>query len=201
MEPAHTDRPKLSPRFDAAVLYASDLHRKQVRKGSDIPYVSHLLGVAALLLEEGGDEDEAIAALLHDAVEDQGGWPTLEAIRGRFGDRVARIVEACSDCDADPGMTWRERKERFIARIRHEPAEVRRVAIADKLYNARSILVDYRRVGEAVWHRFRGGKDGTLWYYRQLVDAFRAAGSDFMVDELDRVVTEIEYLVAPEQPA
>jgi len=192
--------PALTTRFQKAIEYAASLHTGHMRKGSDIPYVAHLLGVTALVLEEGGDEDEAIAALLHDAVEDQGGRATLEVIRQRFGDRVAGIVEACSDSDTIPRPPWRQRKEKYIAGIRHEPAEVRRVSLADKLYNARAILADYRRVGERVWERFNGGKDGTLWYYRELAKAFRETGSEFMAEELDRVVTQLERLAGAKQP-
>ena len=188
--------PVLTTRFQKAIEYAAFLHTGQMRKGSDIPYIAHLLGVTALVLEEGGDEDEAIAALLHDAVEDQGGQATLEEIRKRFGARVARIVEACSDSDTIPKPPWRERKERYIAHIRHAPPEVRRVSLADKLYNARAILADYRRVGERVWERFNGGKDGTLWYYRELAKAFCEVGPQFMAEELDRVVAELEKVVA-----
>jgi GTP pyrophosphokinase len=184
----------LTSRFDRALQFASELHSGQVRKGSTVPYVSHLLSVASLVLEDGGDEDEAIAGLLHDAVEDQGGQPTLQEIRRRFGDRVARIVESCTDADTTPKPPWRERKERYLVHIASAPADARRVSSADKLHNARSILLDYRTHGEAVWARFRGGKDGTLWYYRALVTAFRAGGAGPLVRELERVVTALEGL-------
>ena len=190
----------LTTRFQKAIEYAASLHTGQMRKGTDIPYIAHLLGVTALVIEDGGDEEEAIAALLHDAVEDQGGPATLEVIRQRFGERVARIVEACSDSDTIPKPPWRERKEKYIARIRNEPPEVRQVSLADKLYNARAILADFRRVGDKVWERFNGGKDGTLWYYRELVKAFREVGPHFMAEELDRVVTELEHLAGAKQP-
>ncbi len=184
----------LTQRFDDALVFASRLHARQIRKGTKVPYVSHLLGVAALVLEAGGDEDEAIAALLHDAVEDQGGLPTLETIRRRFGDRVAGIVEACTDADTTPKPPWRGRKERYVAHIAGAEADARRVSAADKLYNARAILVDYRTLGEPLWDRFSGGKEGTLWYYRALVSAFQSAGSSWLVEELGRVVTELERL-------
>ncbi len=196
MDPINTKRPKLKSRFDRALRYAAKLHRTQIREGGKVPYLAHLLGVAALVLEEGGDEDEAIAALLHDAVEDRGGRRRLEDIHRRFGERVARIVEACSDSDTIPKPPWGERKERYLARIRHEPADVRRVSLADKLYNARSILADYRRVGEKIWKRFTGRKAGTLWYYRELVKTFRETGPHFMAKELGRVVTELERLAS-----
>ncbi len=184
----------LTSRFDEALHYASRLHAGQVRKSTTIPYVSHLLSVASLVLEDGGDEDEAIAGLLHDAVEDQGGKPTLEEIRRRFGERVAGIVEACTDADTVPKPPWRERKERYVAHIAQAPADARRVSSADKLHNARAILLDHRTHGDAVWGRFSGGKDGTLWYYRALVQAFRGGGPGRLVEELDRVVTELEGL-------
>jgi len=191
--------PALTTRFEQALQYAASLHAGQMRKGTGIPYLAHLMGVSALVLEEGGDEDEAIAALLHDAVEDQGGQATLEEVRKRFGERVARIVEACSDSDTIPRPPWRERKERYITHIRHAPPDVRRVSLADKLYNARAILADYRRVGEKVWERFTGGRDGTLWYYRELAKAFRDVGPHFMAEELDRVVTQLERLAGAKQ--
>jgi len=184
----------LSHRYAEAFAYAEALHARQVRKGTNVPYLSHLMSVSALVLEDGGDEEEAIAGLLHDAVEDQGGRATLEEIRRRFGEKVARIVLACSDSDAEPKPPWRERKERYVAHIRHADAEVRRVSSADKLHNARSILADYRMIGDALWGRFTASKDETLWYYRSLVAAFRSAGAGRLVEELDLVVTELERL-------
>ena len=187
--------PILDRRFLEAVEYATRLHARQARKGTRVPYVAHLLGVASIVLAEGGDEDMAIAALLHDAVEDQGGRPTLREIERRFGKRVARLVEACTDADTTPKPPWKDRKVRYIAAIRHEPADARLISAADKLHNARDILADYRQHGDEVWKRFRGGREGTLWYYRALVEAFRAAGGNRLVDELDRVVTELERQV------
>ena len=187
--------PVLDQRFLDGLAYATKLHARQARKGTRVPYVSHLLGVASIVLAEGGDEDMAIAALLHDAVEDQGGRPTAEEIERRFGKRVAQLVEACTDADTVPKPPWKERKTRYIEAVRHEPADARLISAADKLHNARYILADYRQHGEEVWKRFRGGRDGTLWYYRALVDAFRAAGGNRLVDELDRVLTELEQLV------
>jgi (p)ppGpp synthase/HD superfamily hydrolase len=188
--------PLLDQRFLDGLAYATKLHAQQARKGTRVPYVAHLLGVASIVLAEGGDEDMAIAALLHDAVEDQGGKPTLREIERRFGKRVARLVEACTDADTIPKPPWKERKTRYIAAIRHEPADARLISAADKLHNGRDILADYRQHGDAVWKRFRGGREGTLWYYRALLDAFRAAGGNRLVDELDRVVTELEQQVA-----
>ena len=196
MDQAGSRAPKVSPRFEHALQYAASLHAGQERKGTNVPYVAHLMSVAALVLEDGGDEDEAIAALLHDAVEDQGGQPTLEQIRQRFGQRVAGIVEGCTDRDTSPKPPWRQRKEQYLAYLRHTSAEVRRVSSADKLHNARAILADFRQVGDALWQRFQGDKEGTLWYYRSLVTVFREAGSGLIVEELDRVVTELERLVS-----
>ncbi len=186
--------PLLSPRFEQALVFACQLHARQLRKGTDIPYVSHLLAVSSLVLENGGDEDGAIAALLHDAVEDQGGLPTLAEIRNRFGERVAAIVEGCTDADTIPKPPWRERKERYIAHVGHALPEVQRVSAADKLHNARSIVRDLRRDSAGVWARFNGGRDGVLWYYRSLTTVFLGAGVGFLADELDRVVTEMERL-------
>lgn len=182
----------LSERFDNALLLASDLHRKQQRKGTGAPYLSHLLGVASLVLEHGGDEDEAIGALLHDAVEDQGGAPTLAVIRKQFGDRVADIVAGCTDADTIPKPPWKERKETYLAHIRTAAPSVRLVSNADKLHNARAILNDYREVSEALWDRFNSGVDELVWYYRSLADVFLATSDNALARELDRVVREIE---------
>jgi len=184
-----------SKRLQQAFTYAYDLHADQRRKGKDVPYISHLMGVAAIVLEQGGTENEAIAALLHDAVEDQGGKPTLEEIRKRFGDEVADIVEGCTDAETEPKPEWRGRKEKYIAHLREAGPSVRLVAAADKLYNARTILEDYRNVGDHVWERFLGGKDGTLWYYRSLANTLREIGPSTLADELGRVVSELEQLV------
>lgn len=188
--------PMLSAHFDDALVYASQLHRDQLRKGTDIPYVSHLLAVTAIVLEHGGTEVEAIAALLHDAVEDQGGSETREKIRERFGNNVAAIVDGCSDADTRPKPPWCERKKRYIAHVVEAPRSVRLVSAADKLHNARAILADYRQLGETLWSRFNGGRDGTLWYYRALADAFRAVEPNALSEELDRIVTELELLAA-----
>ena len=155
----------LSSHFTEALVYATQLHAGQVRKGTQIPYVAHLLGVTALVLEAGGDEDEAIAALLHDAVEDQGGWETLTEIQKRFGDRVADIVEGCSDAYTQPKPPWRERKESYLAHLIDASQEVRRVSLADKLHNARSIYRDLQEYGTDIFEKFKGGKSGTLWYF------------------------------------
>lgn len=184
----------LTQRFTEALTYATELHAKQIRKGSGVPYISHLLGVASIALEHGANEDEAIAALLHDAIEDQGGAATREEICRRFGDIVTEIVDGCTDTDITPKPPWRQRKETYIAHIPTASASVRLVSCADKLHNARSILNDYRILGDSLWERFKGGKEGTLWYYRSMVEAFRIAGSTPLVEELERVVVEVEKL-------
>ena len=199
----------LSEKFNDALVYAARLHREQPRKGRDIPYIGHLLGVASLVLEAGGDEEMAIAALLHDAVEDQGGHPRLEEIKKIFGERVAHIVHGCTDSyeiDPDRKPPWCERKEKYVAHVEEEAdRDVRLVAAADKVHNARAILSEHYQVGDAVFERFAGKKQGTLWYYRALLDAFRAAESrdgdadeeaansrKRLLDELARVVEELE---------
>ena len=184
----------LSTRFEEALVFAARLHGEQIRKGTVIPYIAHLLGVTSIVLEHGGNEDEAIAALLHDAIEDQGGASTREEIRRRFGETVVAIVNGCTDAEVIPKPPWKARKEAYIAHMAHASSSVRLVSAADKLHNARAILADYRVLGDALWIRFNGGKAGTLWYYRSLVSAFRARGTTPLVEELDRVVSEIEDL-------
>jgi (p)ppGpp synthase/HD superfamily hydrolase len=186
---------QLTQRFKEALDYALELHGDQQRKGSDTPYVAHLLAVASLVLEDGGDEEQAIAALLHDAPEDQGGRETLEAIRQRCGDRVADIVHGCTDTYETPKPPWRQRKEDYLEHLKIAPVEVRRVSLADKLHNARSILTDLLRSGEDVWERFNGGKDGTLWYYRSLLVVFRSRSDSPLVTELGWVLQRIESLI------
>ena len=182
----------LGPRFQDALQYAASLHAEQLRKGTAIPYVSHLLSTCALVLESGGDEDEAVAALLHDAVEDQGGPPVLAEIERRFGPGVASIVAACTDSDAVVKPPWRPRKEAYIAQLRHAPLPVLRVSCADKLHNARSIMADLRPQGEALWPRFSGGRDGTLWYYETLAELFTASSLGPLAEELQRTVAEMK---------
>ena len=189
----------LSPRFDQALHYAVLIHAFQKRKDTEIPYLAHLLGVASIALEHGANEDEAIGALLHDAGEDAGGVGRIQDIRLRFGEAVADIVQGCTDAVIIPKPPWRKRKEDYIAHIPKASASVRLVSASDKLHNARAILRDLRRLGDALWSRFTGGKEGTLWYYRALVTAFREAGSDELIEELDRVVSEIEQLAATER--
>ena len=189
---------RLSGRFEEALAWAAELHRDQRRKGSDIPYVSHLLAVAALVIEHADDEDQAIAALLHDAIEDQGGLETRDEILRRFGEGVTGIVEGCTDSHADPKPPWKERKEAYIAGIGRKSASIRLVSSADKLHNARCILSDYRALGDEVWQRFQAGKEDTLWYYREVTTALLRSGRTPLVDELERVVGEIERLAGLE---
>jgi len=184
----------LTDRFNEALSYAEHAHRTQKRKGGEIAYVAHLLSVCALVLEYGGSEDQAIAALLHDAVEDQGGHARLAEIRDKFGERIAIIVADCSDAFIEPKPPWKERKEQYIAALaKHGPA-VRLVSCADKLHNARAILRDYEDMGDALWSRFKGGKEGTLWYYRSLVDQYISLDVGNLAVELNRVVTQLEKL-------
>lgn len=184
----------MTDRFDRALVFASELHRQQRRRGSEVPYVAHLLAVAAIVMEHGGDEDEAVAALLHDAIEDQGGRETRDEIRRRFGERVTTIVEACTDSWTVPKPPWESRKRAYLERLATGSVSARLVSAADKLHNARSVLGDYRNVGEQLWQRFEGRREGTLWYYRSVVDALARSGRTPLVDELERVVSEIERL-------
>lgn len=201
MSDPEATEPKLTGRFDDALLYASQLHRWQLRKGTDVPYLSHLLGTCSLVLDDGGDEDEAIAALLHDAVDDQGGIPTLNEIRRRYGPRVATIVEQCTDHDpAKDRPEWHVRKQAYIEDLPNRP-ECHRVALADKLFNAHALLADYHRAGDAIWQRFSAGRE-VLWYLRELANTFTEVSKSPMADELEQVVSELEEMAAAAlQPA
>jgi (p)ppGpp synthase/HD superfamily hydrolase len=179
-------------KFEEALPYAARLYQDQTRKGTNTPYVTHLLAVAAIVGENGGTEDETVAALLHDAPEDRGGRERLEDIRARFGDAVAEIVDGCTDTYEDPKPAWRPRKEAYVADVAEASPSIQLVSAADKLHNARSILADLRALGDELWERFTGGKEGTLWYYRALVEAYASNGANPVVEELDRVVREIE---------
>lgn len=185
----------LTNRFTDALRYATELHSGQFRKGTTIPYISHAMAVSSIVLEYGADEDEAIAAVLHDTVEDCGGAPVLAEILRRFGPHVANIVAGCTDTDVVPKPPWRPRKEAYLAHLRDASPSVRLVSSADKLHNARAILAAYRDIGEELWPRFNATRDETLWYYRFLVETFAAHGRNRLVDELDRTVNEIERLV------
>lgn len=186
---------KLTPRFERALLFATRKHAGQFRKGTPAPYISHLMGVAGLVLEAGGDEDLAIAALLHDVVEDCGGEKMLKEVRRRFGKRVAHVVDGCTDTYEDPKPPWRQRKQEYIDHLRTADDDVHLVSAADKLHNSRHILADYYQDGEVIWQRFNGGREGTLWYYRTLLKEFRRRTPNRIVNEFGRVVKELEARV------
>lgn len=186
-------KPMLGDRFEVALVMMYRLHRSQVRKGSPVPYVAHLLGVAALVLEDGGDEDEAIAALLHDAMEDQG--LRRDVLRLRFGDRVCEIVEGCTEPVEVPRLPWRERKLLHLAKVEGATVSVRRVTMADKLHNVRSFLAEYERFGPGLWGRFGGGREGTIWYYREMVSRLRVGERSGMMRSLLVNVERLEQLV------
>ena len=191
--------PKLGLRLQRAFRYAAEKHAGQTRKQTAVPYLSHLMAVASLVLEAGGDEDMAIAALLHDVVEDCGGMPRLREVRGQFGARVAKIVEGCTDSFGEPKAEWVERKKDYLRELKHADAETRLVSASDKLHNVRTILADYRRDGESIWERFTGRKEGTLWYYRALSDEYQRRGSNRNTRELEIAVAQLESAVAREQ--
>jgi (p)ppGpp synthase/HD superfamily hydrolase len=187
----------VSPRFHDALAYASTLHAKQARKGTQIPYVAHLLAVASIVMESGGTEDEAIAALLHDAAEDQGGEKTVEEIRSRFGDTVAHIVAECSDTFADPKPEWSKRKRDYIERLLTADQSTLLVSAADKLHNARATLRDLREHGTSVWERFSATPGQTRANYRALVGAYEEATQDkrrtAIVRELRELVDQMQF--------
>ena len=192
-------QPLLSPRFEKALVYANRLHACDKRKGTSVPYVAHLLGVCALVLSDGGSEEEAVAALLHDALEDHPNETSREEIGKRFGARVLSIVEDCTDTPPDykggDKPPWRQRKESYVEHIRSSDSRSHRVALADKLNNITSTIVDYRRHGESVWERFNAGKEDQVWLYRTLVEAFREAGvKGPMFDEFAKVVKELDRM-------
>ena len=181
-----------SERFFTAVRYAADAHAGQLRKGTTIPYFSHLMGVASIVIDAGGDEDEAIAALLHDAPEDAGGRERLADIRAKFGDRVARIVESCTDAWGTPKPPWHERKRAYLEHAKRLQPDELRVSAADKVHNAYAILRDLRTHGDSVWTRFKAPASDVLWYYEALVKSYREAGGGPLIDELARIVRGLE---------
>lgn len=200
MPETFTDDPLTTDRFDEALVYAARHHRRQLRKGGRIPYVAHLLAVASIVLEMETSEDEAIAALLHDVIEDGGGMEAHAEITARFGSDVARIVLANSDSTTGEPVKapWHERKRAYLASIAHERPDELRVSLADKLHNARSIVLDHRDVGDELWSRFStGSADDVRWYYRGLADAFAARADDLgpggrrALAELERTVDEL----------
>src|SRR5258708_13350107 len=187
--------PHLGPRLQRAFRYAAEKHAGQTRKQSAVPYLSHLMAVASLVLEAGGDEDMAIAALLHDVVEDCGGMPRLREVRKQFGPRVAKIVEGCTDSFGDPKPEWMERKKNYLGEVKHADIETRLVSAADKLHNVRTILADYRQDGESVWKRFSGKREGTLWYYRALSDEYPRRNPNPITQEPQIATRELERAV------
>jgi (p)ppGpp synthase/HD superfamily hydrolase len=186
---------KLGARLQRAFRYAAEKHAGQTRKQTAVPYLSHLMAVSSLVLEAGGDEDMAIAALLHDVVEDCGGMPRLREIRKQFGSRVAKIVEGCTDSYVIPKPEWLQRKKDYLRELKHADAETRLVSASDKLHNVRTILADYRVQGEDVWKRFTGKREGTLWYYRALSDEYQRRNPNRITGELEIAVAELERAV------
>jgi (p)ppGpp synthase/HD superfamily hydrolase len=188
--------PHLGVRLQKAFRYAAEKHAGQTRKQTAVPYLSHLMAVTSLVLEAGGDEDMAIAALLHDVVEDCGGAPRLREVRKLFGQRVAKIVEGCTDSFSDPKLPWIVRKNEYLERLRHEDEETRLVSASDKLHNVRTVIADHRTDGEKIWRRFSGKRDGTLWYYRALNQEFqRGRKKNRTTRELGIAVAELNRIV------
>jgi (p)ppGpp synthase/HD superfamily hydrolase len=182
----------LTQRFDEAFHYAHDVHGAQTRRNTGVPYMAHLMGVASIVLDDGGSEDEAVAALLHDAAEDHGGRTRLDDIRARFGGQVARIVEDCTDSWTTPPEPWLVRKRKYAEHARTLGASSLRVSAADKVHNTYAILRDLRNIGEQVWDRYEASPDDVVSYYQSLVRSYREAGGGRLVDELERIVRGIE---------
>ena len=184
---------RMTERLTAAFRYAAQLHATQLRKGTPVPYIAHLMAVAAIVLEHGGRENQVIAALLHDAIEDHPrDGATRQEIREQFGPEVLAMVEDCTDADTHPKPPWQDRKERYIARLPGTSREAKLVSLADKVHNARTILNDFIQVGDELWDRFMGAKDGTLWYYRTLADVYTREYPGPLAQELESVVSELE---------
>ena len=194
MKRAAPKPPRLGPRLQKAFRYAAEQHEGQTRKQTAVPYLSHLMAVTSLVLEGGGDEDLAIAALLHDVVEDCGGRPRLREVRKLFGARVAKIVEGCTDSFSDPKLPWLVRKTEYLQNLKHEDADTRLVSASDKLHNVRTITADYRIDGESIWKRFSGGREGTLWYYHALHEEFQRRKPNRITRELAIALNELETL-------
>jgi len=186
---------QLTDRFEQALIYAYHLHRHQVRKVSSVPYISHLLSVAALVLEDGGNEDEAIAALLHDAIEDQGGLPTRAAIYEQFGEQVGAIVDGCTEWDELPKPPWKVRKLRYLENLRWASSSVRRVSLADKLHNLRSLLSDWQMSGDRIWLEFNSPPAEMLWFYQSLMHAYSNLNENRMMEDFKQAVTELRQRV------
>jgi GTP pyrophosphokinase len=186
--------PRLTEKFGRALTYASHLHGGKLRKKTRIPDIGHVLGVTAIALEYGANETEAIAALLHDAAEDAGGRQRLQDIRRKFGPTVAKIVDGCTDTYDDPKPAWLERKKKYVNHVRHAPISTKLVSAADKLQNVRSLLRNYCDEGDRLWKRYSCGKQGALWYYRALVNAFTGKRIKPLVRDLNLVVSELERI-------
>jgi (p)ppGpp synthase/HD superfamily hydrolase len=184
--------PKVTSKFRKALLYASRLHGGKLRKKTKIPDIGHILGVTAIALEYGATETEAIGALLHDAAEDGGGMKRLRDIRQKFGDAAAKIVDGCTDSYAEPKPSWIERKRDYVRHVGKASSSTQLVSASDKLQNVRSLLRNFREEGNQLWKRYDSGKQGALWYYRALTNAFRAKRIKPLVKELDRVLKELE---------
>lgn len=189
-----------SSRFEDALVFSNQVHASQKRKGSGAPYFAHIMGVTALVLEDGGSEEEAIAALLHDSAEDQGGKAMLAAIRDKFGEKTARIVEECSDTLVAPKPPWKKRKENHLRVLETASDETIRIMLADKVYNARNLLRGLTEHGDQVWENFKGGRDGTLWYFRQMHTLFSQRHSGYMLNEFTRLIQAIETFPAAPEP-
>lgn len=185
-----------SERVVQAFDLARRLHHDQTRKGTDIPYLTHLMAVAALVGAHGGSEDAVIAALLHDAVEDQGGAPVLDDIRSTFGSHIADLVAFCTDAYGEPKPPWRERKEAFVAKVRQAPPDAKLVIAADKLHNLRSTLADHRRLGEALWDRFTASREESLWYYEAVLEALGIDWHDPILDEMECTLARLRKRLA-----
>jgi len=181
----------LSRKFESALAFANQVHAHQKRKDSGAPYFAHVIGVAALVLEDGGSEEEAIAALLHDTAEDQGGQAMLDEIAERFGKTIAQIVAECSDTLISPKPPWQARKENHINGLRTARPETIRIMLADKVYNSRNLLRSLQERGEIVWENFKGGRDGTIWYFQQMYAVFAETKSGYMLDEFARNIKRI----------
>jgi (p)ppGpp synthase/HD superfamily hydrolase len=184
----------LTDRFRSAFSKALSLHKDQLRKATGTPYIAHLMSVTALVLENGGSEDQAIAALLHDAVEDAGGIETLNAIREEFGPYVAELVDGCTDSYTQPKPAWKPRKVTYLEKLQESSDDVKLISLADKVHNARSILRDLRATGESTWEKFNGKKSGTLWYYQSLAEIFHDSPYPALSNELNNLVKEIDLL-------
>lgn len=183
---------QLTDRFERAMVLAHQLHADQVRKVSGIPYIAHLLSVTAFVLEDGGTEDEAIAALLHDAIEDQGGEATRQVINEQFGDSVVNIIDGCTESSKVPKPAWKQRKLQYLQQVRSASVSVRRVSLADKLHNARSLVLDLRQHGHSTWSYFNASSQEIVWFYQSLLQIYQTTGKDTLTEAFEQTVLELE---------